>query len=79
MAFPATLLGSITLGIFDRDIDKQRLIGPADSAREIADRVKRSCDNFGLLVDLNHLPLLRESPEEALLPVQDHLAHVSHR
>ena len=68
--------GNIVLEVFDRDIDKKCLIGPADTAREIAERVKRSCKNFGLMVDLSHIPLLGESPSQALQPVREHIAHI---
>jgi sugar phosphate isomerase/epimerase len=67
---------NIVLEVFDRDIDKKALIGPADTALEIAVRVKRSCKNFGLMVDLSHIPLLGESPLQALLPVREHIAHI---
>jgi sugar phosphate isomerase/epimerase len=67
---------NIVLEVFDRDIDKKALIGPADTALEIAVRVKRSCKNFGLMVDLSHIPLLGESPAKALLPVREHIAHI---
>jgi sugar phosphate isomerase/epimerase len=67
---------NIVLEVFDRDIDKKCLVGPANVAREIAERVTRSCPNFGLLVDLSHIPLLGESPSQALQPVQNHIAHI---
>ncbi len=67
---------NIVLEVFDRDIDKKCLIGPAATAREIAERVKRSCTNFGLMVDLSHIPLLGESPAQALQPVREHIAHI---
>jgi sugar phosphate isomerase/epimerase len=67
---------NIVLEVFDRDIDKKCLIGPANVAREIAERVKRSCRNFGLMVDLSHIPLLGESPAQALQPVREHIAHI---
>ena len=67
---------NIVLEVFDRDIDKKCLIGPAVTAREIAERVKRSCPNFGLMVDLSHIPLLSESPAQALQPVREHIAHI---
>ena len=67
---------NIVLEVFDCDIDKKCLIGPASAAREISERVKRSCKNFGLMVDLSHIPLLGESPAEALQPVRDHIAHI---
>jgi len=65
----------LVLEVFDRDMDKKCLIGPADVARAIAERVKRNCANFGLVVDLSHIPLLGESPAQALRPVATHLAH----
>ncbi|MBT5903435.1 MAG: sugar phosphate isomerase/epimerase [Opitutaceae bacterium] len=74
---PATNLGvNVALEVFDRSIDKKCLIGPADSAREIAERVKAEHPTFGLMVDLSHIPLLSESSAEALQPVKDHLVHI---
>ena len=74
--YAAKFGGNIVLEVFDRDIDKKCLIGPAVTAREIAERVKRSCPNFGLMVDLSHIPLLGESPAQALQPVREHIAHI---
>jgi len=62
--------------IFDCAVDKCCLLGPSTLGREVAERVTRKYDNFGLLVDLSHIPLLRESPREALVPLQDYLAGV---
>ena len=67
---------NIVLEVFDRDIDKKCLIGPAADAREIAERVCPSHTNFGLMVDLSHIPLLGETPAEALRPVADFLTHI---
>ncbi|MDP7285924.1 MAG: TIM barrel protein [Dehalococcoidales bacterium] len=66
----------ITLEIFDRDIDKKCLIGPTEDAVQIAQVVRRQYPNFGLIVDLSHLPLLKESAEHALQTAKDYLAHV---
>ncbi|HHY98683.1 MAG TPA: sugar phosphate isomerase/epimerase [Firmicutes bacterium] len=66
----------VVLEIFDRDIEKKALVGPNDIALRIAEGVKKEFDNFGLMVDLSHLPLLRQTPHEALVPVKDHLVHV---
>ena len=65
----------ITLEVFDQDIDKKCLIGPAKDARIVAEEVRREFDNFGLMVDLSHLPLLDETPEQAIMPVKDYLVH----
>lgn len=61
---------------FDYDVDKACLIGPSERATELAERVKGQVDNFGLTIDLSHLPLLRESAEECVPTVIDHLIHV---
>ena len=61
--------------VFDYDIDKKSLIGPADLALRYAKDVRREYDNFGLMVDLSHLPLIRETPKEAILPIKEYLVH----
>lgn len=66
---------TIALEVFDQDIDKKCLIGPANMAKKYAEMMRKECDNFGLMVDLSHLPLLGESPEEAILPIKDYIIH----
>jgi len=66
----------IVLEVFDYDIDKKSLIGPVSLARRFAEAVRKEYDNFGLMVDLSHLPQLRESASEAILPIKDFLVHV---
>jgi sugar phosphate isomerase/epimerase len=66
----------IVAEIFDRGVDKCCLLGPTPLAQKLAERINASQDNFGLLVDLSHIPLLNESPQEALVPVKDYLAGV---
>jgi sugar phosphate isomerase/epimerase len=65
----------ITLETFDHNIDKRCLIGPSTLARQLAEHVRAHVDNFGLTLDLSHLPLLGESPSEALEQVIDYLIH----
>lgn len=65
----------ITLKIFDRDIDKQNLIGPFADAAAIAREVAPEQPRFGLLADLSHFPLLGERPEEAVPLVREWLRH----
>jgi sugar phosphate isomerase/epimerase len=73
----ASLEGAnIVLEVFDQTVDKKCLIGSVTDAREIAERVCRRYKNFGLLVDLSHIPLLGESPAEALRPVQEYIRHI---
>lgn len=61
--------------VFDYDVDKKSLIGPAQLAARYAKDIRKEYDNFGLLVDLSHIPMLRETIEEAVLPVKDYLVH----
>ncbi|HAA24492.1 MAG TPA: xylose isomerase [Ruminiclostridium sp.] len=61
--------------IFDYDIDKKSLIGPASLALRYAEDIKKDYDNFGLMVDLSHLPLVRETAEQAILPIKEHIVH----
>lgn len=63
----------ITLETFDKEVDKKALIGPSELAAEFARRVNRA--NFGLMVDLSHMPLLNETPSESVWLVKDYLVH----
>jgi sugar phosphate isomerase/epimerase len=65
----------IVLEVFDYDIDKKSLIGPVALAKRFAEEIRKEYDNFGLMVDLSHLPLLRETAEDAILPIKDYLVH----
>jgi sugar phosphate isomerase/epimerase len=65
----------ISLEVFDRDIEKNSLIGPSVEAGQFAAKLK-DLPNFGLMHDLSHVPLLRETPMESLEPVKDYLVHM---
>lgn len=65
----------IELEIFDYDVDKKSIIGPADLAKRFAADIRKEYDNFGLVADLSHLPLTRETAEQAILPIKDYLVH----
>jgi len=65
----------IALEVFDYDFDKKSLIGPATLAKRFAQEIRSEYPNFGLLVDLSHIPLLHETIEQSLLPVKDYITH----
>jgi sugar phosphate isomerase/epimerase len=65
----------IALEVFDYDVDKKSLIGPANLALRYAKEIRKSHDHFGLMVDLSHIPLIHETIEESLLPVKDYIVH----
>jgi sugar phosphate isomerase/epimerase len=61
--------------VFDYDIDKCSLVGPVALAKRYAKEVCGEYDNFGLMVDLSHLPIIHESARESLIPVKDYIIH----
>jgi len=63
----------LTFENFDRDVEKRRLIGPTAEAVALVEAVDRG--NFGLTIDLSHLPLLGETPTEALATAGRHVIH----
>lgn len=65
----------VTLEVFDYDIDKKSLIGPVDMAKRFAEVMTAEYDNFGLMVDSSHIPMLRETLEENLIPIKDYIKH----
>jgi sugar phosphate isomerase/epimerase len=65
----------VALEVFDYDVDKKSLIGPAPLALRYAKEIREEYDHFGLMVDLSHIPLIHETNEESLLPVKDYIIH----
>lgn len=61
--------------VFDYEIDKKSLVGPAALAKRYAEDITKEFDNFGLMVDLSHIPLIKETAEEAILPIKDYIVH----
>lgn len=66
----------ILLEVFDYNIDKKSLIGPVGLVERFAKEVAKDCTNFGIMVDLSHLPMLGESSRQALLPIKQYIKHV---
>jgi sugar phosphate isomerase/epimerase len=65
----------IYMKVFDYDIDKNFLIGHFKDAADVAGEVHKEFGNFGVLADLSHFPLLRETPEEAIPLVKQYPMH----
>ncbi len=65
----------IVLEVFDYDIDKCALIGPVELAKRYAEEICAEYDNFGLMVDLSHFPLIHEKSRESIMPVKDYIVH----
>lgn len=67
---------TVELEVFDYDVDKKSLIGPTLYAKKFAEELKKDYNNFGLLIDLSHFPLIHEGIAESILPVRDLITHV---
>ena len=66
----------VVLETFDRlECGKNCLVGPNALAVEISSRVRQEHGNFGLMLDLSHLPMQGETPAYALKTARDHLVH----
>jgi sugar phosphate isomerase/epimerase len=66
----------VALETFDQaDFGKNCLIGPTSEAVKVSEEVRQAFPEFGLLIDLSHLPLLNETAEESLRAAADHLVH----
>lgn len=67
---------TVCLEVFDHTIDKKSLLGPAHLVRRYAESVCKDHDNFGIMVDCSHIPMIGESIDEAIDPVKDYIRHV---
>lgn len=65
----------VLLEVFDYDIDKKSLLGPVSLVKRYAEIISAEYDNFGIMVDLSHIPMLHESLEENLLPIRRYIRH----
>lgn len=65
----------VWLKIFDRDVDKAALIGTFADSADVSRPLDEAHDNFGVLSDLSHFPLLREDPKDAIPLVKDFDLH----
>lgn len=65
----------VTLEVFDHTIDKKSLLGPAHLVKEYAQSVCNKVDNFGIMVDSSHIPMIGESHEQALDPIRQYIRH----
>lgn len=66
----------VLLEPFDMEIEKCALIGTASDAARVAHAVRRDFLNFGLLVDMGHLPLIGESAYKTMQTLKDYVMHV---
>ena len=66
----------VELEVFDYDVDKAALIGPAPLAARFAADVRTTCSNFGLLIDLSHIPITHESIGDVIRTTRPYITHL---
>jgi sugar phosphate isomerase/epimerase len=68
---------TLCLENFDQvPFSKNCLVGPTVEAAKLSDKVRKASENFGLLLDLSHLPIMKETPRDAVLAARDQLVRV---
>lgn len=66
---------NVELEVFDFDMDKAALIGPAPYAARFAADMRMSHNNFGLLVDLSHFPTTYETSKFVIRTLRPYITH----
>lgn len=66
----------VNLEVFDYDVEKCSLIGPADLAARFAKDMRAEFDSFGLMVDLSHIMQLHSGIDANMDPVAPYIRHV---
>ena len=66
---------NIVLEVFDFDLDKKSLIGPAPYALKFAETMREYTNNFGLMVDLSHIPQTYETSKFVLEVLKPYIVH----
>ena len=66
----------VELEVFDFDMDKAALIGPAPYAAEFAADMRKTHNNFGLLVVLSHFPTTYETSRFVIQTLKPYITHL---
>lgn len=66
----------VELEVFDYDMDKASLIGPAPYAARFAADMRMTHSNFGLLVDLSHFPTTYETSRFVVQTLRPYITHL---
>ena len=75
-AYAAKKRMDVELEVFDYDVDKAALIGPAPLAARFAADIRLRYPNFGLLVDLSHVPICHESARDVVRTCRPYITHL---
>lgn len=63
----------VVLEVFDFDVDRCALIGPASLSAQFAADVLKDCSNFGLLVDMSHILMAHETMRYVIRMMRPHI------
>lgn len=74
--YAATKGMNVELEVFDFDMDKAALIGPAPYAAKFAADMRTTHSNFGLLVDLSHFPTTYETSKFVIQTLRPYITHL---
>lgn len=66
---------SVELEVFDYDMAKASLIGPAPYAAKFAADMRTTHNNFGLIVDLSHFPTTYETSTFVIRTLRPYITH----
>ena len=67
---------NVELEVFDYDMDKAALIGPAPYAARFAADMRTTHSNFGILVDLSHFPTTYETSRFVIRTLRPYITHL---
>lgn len=67
---------TVNLEVFDFDMDKEVLIGPAPLAARFAADMRCLCNNFGLMIDLSHIPTTHETTKFVVQTLRPYIKHL---
>ena len=66
---------TVEMEVFDFDMDKAALIGPAPLAARFAADMRMTHNNFGLVVDLSHFPTTYETSRFVIRTLRPYISH----
>lgn len=66
----------VNLEVFDYDVEKCSLIGPADLAARFAKEMSAQFESFGLMIDLSHITQLHSGIDANIDPIVPYIRHV---
>ena len=67
---------NVELEVFDFNVDKASLIGPAPYAARFAADMRMTYNNFGLIVDLSHIPITHETSQFVIRTLRPYITHL---